>query len=76
VSLPIWIEWFALQGFVAFGGRTWTAVANSSLARNEGVPGSSPGVGFPPQAAVDRVVVIFEEGWQRDWQVRAALDDR
>jgi hypothetical protein len=26
--------------------RSWTAVPQSSLSRNEGVPGSSPGVGF------------------------------
>jgi len=27
--------------------REWTRVPHSSFPRNEGVPGSSPGVGFP-----------------------------
>jgi hypothetical protein len=33
---------------VPVGGREWTPVPHSSFPRNEGVPGSSPGVGFLP----------------------------
>jgi hypothetical protein len=38
------------RDFMDSRGLSWTAVPRSSLSRNEGVPGSSPGVGFSIQA--------------------------
>jgi hypothetical protein len=39
---------------VAARARAWTPVPHSSFSRNEGVPGSSPGVGFTVQATFER----------------------